>query len=331
MAFLFDVPEYKKIRVIIDTDAACEADDPFAIVQALLSPKLIVKGIMAEHFREEGSMERSYREILTILDCMDVKEVPAFHGQTGPAPKGFFDVQEAVGSEFSKGEASLKDAELSEGVRFLIDEALREDEKPLFVLCQGAITNVAVAMKVCPEIIKRMTVIWIGTHGEAPHAAPFREFNAGNDVEAANFVLSSGGDVWVVPSTVYTTITIGIAEIQRRILPCGRIGEHLFWNLVNYNNSEFAGWTKGESWSLGDSPAIALALNPDCGHFRYVPSPVVAEDTSSVAWEETLARKQSEALQDGETCKRPMVKMYDDVDSRYILEDLIAKLELFCK
>ena len=32
MAFLFGVPEYKKIRVIIDTDAACEADDPFAIV-----------------------------------------------------------------------------------------------------------------------------------------------------------------------------------------------------------------------------------------------------------------------------------------------------------
>ena len=40
---MFDIPEYKKIRVIIDADAACEADDPFAIVQALLSPKLIAK------------------------------------------------------------------------------------------------------------------------------------------------------------------------------------------------------------------------------------------------------------------------------------------------
>lgn len=40
---MFDIPEYKKILVIIDTDAACEADDPFAIVQALLSPKLIAK------------------------------------------------------------------------------------------------------------------------------------------------------------------------------------------------------------------------------------------------------------------------------------------------
>ena len=59
------------------------------------------------------------------------------------------------------------------------------------------------------------------------------------------------------------TITIGIAEIKRRIAPCGKIGEHLYNNLMEYNMSEGAGWTKGESWSLGDSPAIALALNPD--------------------------------------------------------------------
>lgn len=301
MSFLYDVPEYKKIRVIIDTDAACEADDPFAIVQALLSPKLIVKGILAEHFNAPGSMEKSYQEILTILDCMGMDKELALHGQEGPS---------GICAESGRPAGE----ELSEGVQFLIREAMKEEEHPLYVLCQGAITNVAVAMKACPEIIGRMTVIWIGTHGEAPHEAPFREFNAGNDMEAANYVLSCGGDVWVVPSTVYTTITIGIAEIQRRILPCGKIGEHLFWNLVNYNNSEGAGWTKGESWSLGDSPAIALALNPDCGRFKYVPAPIVAEDTSSLV---------------AKTGERPLVKMYTDVDSRYILEDLIAKLELF--
>lgn len=27
----------------------------------------------------------------------------------------------------------------------------------------------------------------------------------------------------------------------------------------------------------------------------------------------------------------PMIRLYTDVDSRYILEDLIAKLELFCE
>lgn len=288
MSFKYDVSDYKKLRVIVDTDAACEADDPFAIVHALLSPKLIVKGIAAEHFNVEGSMEESYKEIKTILDAMDI-DVPALRGQKNPA-----------------------DEEVSEAVNFIIKEALTEDSHPLYVLCQGAITNVAKAIEVCPDIISKMTIIWIGTHGAECTEIPFREFNAGNDVSAANKVLKSGADIWLVPSNVYTTILIGIAELQRRILPCGKIGEHLFTNLVNYNNSEGAFWTKGESWSLGDSPAIALAINPDCGHFITTTAPTVLEDTSSVV-----------------DSSNPVIRIYTDVDSRYILEDLIAKLEIF--
>ena len=295
MNFLYTVPEYKKIRVIIDTDAACEADDPFAIVQGLLSPKLIVKGIVAEHFVEEGSMERSLAEIRTILDAMDMK-VPALAGNKGPLVVN----------------ADKDTVEVSEGTQFIIDEALKDDDKPLFILCQGAITNVAAAFIKCPEIIKKVTVIWIGTHGEGNVPAPFREFNAGNDIQAANLILKSGTDLWLVPSDVYTTINIGIAEIQRRILPCGEIGKHLFENLDTYNQSEYAGWTKGESWSLGDSPAIALALNPDCGKYVLTPAPDVMEDTSSRV-----------------NPYNPIVRIYKDVDSRYILEDLIAKLEIF--
>lgn len=287
---LFSIPEDKKIRVIVDTDAACEADDPYAIVHALLSPKLIVKGIVAEHFAEEGSMERSYEEIRTILEAMNV-DVPSFKGQKGPL---------------------ASDPEISEAVAFIIEEALKNDDKPLYILCQGAITNVAATIRECPEIKKNITVIWIGTHGTAPNKAPFREFNAGNDVEAANFVLESGINLWLVPSYVYITINIGIAEIKRRISHCGKIGEHLYTNLMDYNHSEMAGWTKGESWSLGDSPAPAIAMNPDCGRYEYVPAPHVEDDTSS-----------------SECPTNPIVRIYKDVDSRYILEDFIAKLELF--
>lgn len=290
MENIFDIPDYKKIRVIIDTDAACEADDPYAIVQGLLSPKLIVRGIIAEHFNETGSMERSYEEIKTIVSLMGL-DTPIYAGQ--------------------KGKLS-DDKEVSEGVGFIIEEALSNDEKPLFVLCQGAITNVAKAIEVKPEIKDKITVIWIGTHGILYGEPPFREFNAGNDVEAANKLLTSGGEVWLVPSYVYTTITIGIAELKRRVEPCGAIGKHLYQNLVDYNYSEYAGWTQGESWSLGDSPAIALAMNPGCGRYEYVHAPRIEEDTKSV-----------------EDNTRPIVRVYKDVDSRYILEDMIAKLELF--
>ena len=44
-SFSYPIPEEKKVRVILDTDCACEADDPYAIVHALLSPKISVTGI----------------------------------------------------------------------------------------------------------------------------------------------------------------------------------------------------------------------------------------------------------------------------------------------
>ena len=287
------IPDEKKIRGIIDTDAACEADDPFAIVQALLSPKLIVKGILAEHFNEKGSVQKSYDEIMTILDAMDLK-VPVFMGEEDPV--------DVVGWPES----------VSEAADFIISEAMKDDPKPLYILCQGAITNLAAALHRKPAIKDRIRIIWIGTHGVSDKPAPFREFNAGNDVTAANYVLESGADVWLVPSDVYTTITVGLAELKLKVLPCGRIGKHLYENMIDYNLSPRAGWTQGESWSLGDSPAIAIALNPECGKYVYTQAPHVGEDTSS-------------SSRPG----NPVIRVYKSVDSRYILEDFFAKLQLF--
>jgi inosine-uridine nucleoside N-ribohydrolase len=198
---------------------------------------------------------------------------------------------------------------VSPAADFLISEAMREDDAPLFVLCQGAITNVAVAIKKCPEILDRMTIVWIGTHGLAQ--VPWREFNSGNDVAAANYVLSHAKNLWLIPSNVYVTITVSLAELQQKVLPCGKIGRHLFENMVTYNNSPAAGWTKGESWSLGDSPAIGVALNPDCGHYIEHEAPFVNEDTSC-------------SFGKG----NPKIRIYTDIDSRYLLEDFFAKLQL---
>ena len=287
----YDVAEYKKIRVIVDTDAACEADDPFAIAQALMSKKLDVNAIFAEHFGEAGSMEKSHQEIMTVLSCMGM-DVPVFRGEDGRL-------------------RVTKERAPSPAVQFLREEALRQDEKPLFVLCLGAITNVARALQEYPEIKGKFTVIWIGCHDALRPMPEIREFNSGNDIEAANFVLQSGIDLWLVPITVYGTIRISLAEIQKRILPCGRIGRHLFENMVAYNNGPFAGWTAGESWSLGDNPAVGLALDPGCGQYRMRPAPFVQEDTLCVEREGA-----------------PLIRIYDAVDSRFILEDMMCKLEL---
>ena len=290
---LIPIPEEKKIPVIIDTDAACEADDPFAIAQALMSPKLIVKGILAEHFREPGSTQRSYDEVKTVLDAMEV-DVPVFMGQAGPLET---------------------ETKVSPASQFIIDEANRTPEdKFLYILCQGAITNVAMALRASPQIKNKIIIVWIGTHGiqNLGMPVPFREFNAGNDVTAANEVLQSGASIWLIPSDVYTTISVTLAELKVKVEPYGKIGHHLYQNMIDYNFSDRAGWTQGESWSLGDSPAIAVAINPGCGKFVTAPAPFINEDTVSV-----------------ENPNAPMIRIYTSVDSRFILEDFFAKLKLF--
>lgn len=291
MGLDYTVPDKKRLRVIIDTDAACEADDPFAIAHALISRKLEVRAILAEHFDIPGSMEKSHAEIITVLEAMKIK-VPVFRGEPGRL-------------------SGLKEDDLSPAAGFLIEEALRNDNKPLFVLCMGAITNIAAAIRKCPEITGKMTVVWIGGHDPELRNPDHREFNSGNDIDAANLVVSSGVSFWQIPNNVYSTMLIGIAEIQKKILPCGKIGKHLFKNLVDYNMSPHAGWTAGESWSLGDSPAVGVALEPNCGKYVMREAPIFNEDTSY-------------RFEKG----RPLIRVYTSINSRFIIEDFISKLQL---
>ena len=197
----FDVKESKKLRVIIDTDTACEADDPFAIAYALMSPKLIVKAIVAEHFARPGSMEKSFEAARKVTQAMG-SAVPVLHGEEGP---------EGTGG-------------ISEGVETMIREARTEESRPLFILCMGALTNVDRALREAPDIAQAVTIVTIGGHGYETSPIPWREFNFGNDVAAANRVLQSGAEVWQIPADVYGTIRVGLAELQEQVMPYGAIG-----------------------------------------------------------------------------------------------------------
>lgn len=287
----YTVPEYKRLRVIVDTDAACEADDPFAIAHALMCRKFEVKAIFAEQFGGPETTEKSYDEIMTILDAMDIS-VPVFMGEKGRL-------------------SEISGDEISPAAQFLIEEAMRGDDRPLYVLCLGAITNVASAMRRAPEIVSGMTVVWIGGQSYEYFTPKIREFNSGNDIEAANLVFSSGVELWQIPLDVYGTMRIGLAEIQYRIYPCGKIGKHLFENMVNYNMSKYAGWTPGESWALGDNPAVGVALDQSCGRYIFREAPIFNENTTYT-------------FRPG----RPKVRVYTSIDSRFILEDFISKLQL---
>ena len=66
----FTVPDQKKVRMIVYTDCKNEADDQFALAHHLMTPKFLVKGIVAGHFNgnpqewgEGHTAEASYSEV----------------------------------------------------------------------------------------------------------------------------------------------------------------------------------------------------------------------------------------------------------------------------
>ena len=165
-------------RVLIDTDTANEIDDQFALAWALLSPeRLDVEAIVAgpyghlhmrepliaavkaqadvsrtlpvddrfdkwaQHLLEQGidpatmhlvgpaeGMERSYEEILTVLDKLGIpSDGLAFRGSERYMPASDVPVE-------------------SEGAHRIIEAALSDDERVLFTVAIGAVTNIASAL-----------------------------------------------------------------------------------------------------------------------------------------------------------------------------------------
>lgn len=294
--FPYRVPANKRVRVIVNTDAANEADDQYAIVQALLTPKLDIRGFVATHFgtnRTDTSMEQSYDEIQRILRLMDMSE--DYHVYRG-----------------STGCLNLDSPVISEGAQFIVDEAMRDDEtEPLFAIFLGAITDLAAAYKAKPEIAGRLTAVWIGG-GAYPHGG--EEFNLGNDVAAANIVFRSNIPLWQVPRDVYKMPRVSLAELAVKVKPWGAIGEYLFRQLEEFNMlpTHTLRWPPGESWNMGDSPAVSLLIDDQNFDYELRHAPVIRDD---MGYDHPGTARQ--------------IRVYKSVDSRFIMEDLYAKLQLF--
>ncbi len=284
--------------MIVDTDAKNEADDPFAVVQALLSPKLENVGMIAAHFGTKrclDSMERSYQELETIFDKMHMSKEILARG----AERGLTDRTQPI---------------VSPGAELIVREAMKADDRPLFAAFLGPLTDLACAYLMEPRIAGRLTAIWIGG-GRYPNGGP--EFNLGNDILAANIVFSSGIDLWQVPKDVYEMMPVSLAELEYKVSGCGEIGAYLLEQLNTHAQEEEprkSAFRTGEAWVLGDNPAIGLVLYEHRFHYDWVQAPLITSDMTYV--------------QTG--LNRP-IRVYRSMDSRLILEDLFAKLALFAK
>lgn len=291
-----DIPPASRLRLLVDTDAKNEADDQYAIMHHLLTPMFDVVGIVAAHFEQKAggtgdSMEKSYREIEKLLSLAQIDDVPFFRGCVSPLK-------------------DRRDAPDSEGVRAIIREARKPGK--LYIAVQGAMTNIAAALNAAPDIAGNVVVLWNGG-GPYPEGRP--EFNVMQDPEAARALLESAAEVWQTPQDVYCTLEVTLAELKRRVYPCGELGRYLYEQLVAENHVEYnPGFLlrSGENWVLGDNTTAAvLLMNRFRGNWRVAPAPILRED---LLYEENP---------DGKP-----IRIYQSIDVRMTLEDLFCKLEL---
>ena len=316
----------KKKRVILISDIHCEADDPFAIMQHLLTPSFDVKGIVACHFemvarRKEAmllehpelagrigavpdflknlfpardcSMQSSYEEGQMLLNLAGIDDVPLLHGS----------VREL-------GEGELPE---SEGADFIIREAMKEEPAPLYVCTLGAQTDLAIAYLKCPEIAERLTAVCI-LGGAYPCGG--QEFNVMQDIKAANILLESNMPYWQIPANVYSCCELSFAELVSQIRPCGELGSWLVRQMFEYYAGMSAvapgNFPNAEVWSIGDNPTAGVLLqSADRICWHEAPAPHVNDDGSYVI--NPNARK---------------IRVYDSFDRRLTIHDLIAKIQL---
>jgi purine nucleosidase len=288
-------PPEKKSRVIVNTDAKNEADDQYAIVHAILTPSFDLHGILPAHFgthKSATSLQDSHDEVIRLLRLMDLDgKIRMADG----APRALPDEETPVPSP---------------GAQLIIEEALRDDPRPLHVAFYGPLTDMASALLLEPRIAERnLRVVWIGG---GPYPQGSREYNLSNDVHAANLVFRSRLEVWQIPSSVYRSVAVGYAELAERVSPHGALGRYLVEQLVEWNAANVQGPI--EYRSLGDSPAVGVILYPDCGRWEWRPAP---------EFEPTMHYRH--------TGRNRPIRVYETIDARFILEEFFAKLARFAR
>lgn len=302
----YQVPPRKRVRYIVHTDCKNEADDQYTLAHILMTPKLNVKGIVAAHFDGATKFNPAYQpgstaaasrdEVLKVMDLMHLSgQYPVLMG----APVAMRDECTPIDSE---------------GARFIIEEAMKEDDSPLFIGMQGCLTDLASAILMEPEICQRMTAIWIGGR-DYPEGGG--EFNLMQDVHAANVVFKSSMPLWQVPMSVYKQFSVSLAELQYKVKPHGKIGAYLFEQLVELN--EQLGdlpipWPHGELWALGDEGVIAALMEEEQNTSGYTVIPASVVDVETMNYLPGSSNRK--------------IRVYHAMNVRTDLEDFFCKLAI---
>ena len=254
------------VDVVLDTDTYNEIDDQYALSFLVKShKKLKLKALYAAPFSnnkaagpEEG-MEKSFDEImnlLTLLKREDLKSL-VYKGSRQYLPSE----TEPVASPAAEHLVAL-----AQGY---------SQENPLYVIAIGAITNVASALLMAPEIANKIVLIWLG--GNAHQWPGNAEFNLRQDVVAARLVFGCGVPLVQLPCMgVVSAFTTTGPELTHWLRGKNELCDYL----VDVTTKEAIREQGDGAWSraIWDVTAVAWLLEGDYMLDRLEHSPIPQYD-----------------------------------------------------
>ncbi|MFT4090737.1 MAG: nucleoside hydrolase [Asticcacaulis sp.] len=300
----------KRQRVIIDNDFSGDPDGLFQLAHHLASPSIEIPLIIGSHIHvkdfidgSETQADNAVRYIREVCSRMKLVQAPEIVAGYNQAP--------AKGALPQRSNAAQK----------IIAEAMRTDTKlPLFYTAGAGLTEIAEALKLEPEIGKRMKLVWIGgmEHNDLTPEVPVRrsrEYNMMINLPAAQTVFNDSDiEIWQVPRNVYRQLNISHAELIEGLKPSGALGEYLLAQLDRVINA--IEYNLGETYIMGDNPLVTLtalqsSFDADSSSSNYVvrPTPRLSEDGHRY-----------EPVEGG----RPM-RIYTSIDTRLTFADMFAK------
>lgn len=246
-----------KPKLILDADTANEIDDLFAIVRMLRQNRFDVIGLSsAQWFHYLGdpkSVEASQRDNERLLRLLDRQDLPAPQGSAEPMGKPW-------GGDEPKDSAAAQ---------FIIEQTRAlPDGESMHVVCLGASTNLASAIKIAPDIAPRIKAYILGFQYDAEGGIWNKsEFNIRRDLNAADFLLNCTElELHVMPTSVSGRLKFDRDETFAKLAQRGEWGSFL----TEKWKQKFG---ESERWTMWDVALVEAMVRPDLAQQSKVTTP----------------------------------------------------------
>ena len=244
-------------HIVLDCDTANEIDDLYAIARMLRQSEhdvLCLSSCQWFHYLGErdsvGASQKDNEDMLRLLGRTDL-----------PAPRGS---DEPMGKPW--GGTDAKD---SPAAQFIIQAAKQaSSEEKLVVICTGASTNLASAIKLAPEIAPKIEAYILGFQYNVKTGVWNKsEFNIRRDLNAADFLLDQSAlELHIMPTSVAGQLKFDRGDSFARQATMGDVGAYLTRKWTTK-------YPDAGRWTMWDVALVEAFLDPRLAEQKQVDTP----------------------------------------------------------